>query len=170
MIKYYFKTGKMYCFLMAIISVFMFSGCDNRSECNKFITFPGENIKIKINYPSENGTVSFTEIVKGENKITLTDNQKIWVIVFPLLANKYYPQKEVDLQENGIWSTVAYFGMIDRGVGEKFKVIVALVDSDANNILEDYMTNAKKNNKWDGMDDLPKGTKTYDAVTVERIR
>jgi hypothetical protein len=129
---------------------------------------PTQTVQVKIDKPVAESKVSYAERIKGRSQLLPTD-KKIWIVIFPLAANSYYPQdRYVDIQPDGQWSSVAYIGIKDANIGESFDVIAVLVNSDAQEVFEKYSRESKAKQKWLGLENLPEGAQVYDRITVVR--
>lgn len=125
---------------------------------------------MKIDYPEDKGRVSFAETIKGSGLYQAQGRQAM-VVVFSLMANRYYPQESaVDVEQDGKWSSLAYFGERDKGEVDRFDVLVVMLDSHAKNVIEEYVVRAKSTGEWPGLEKLPKGAEIYDRISVVRVR
>lgn len=134
-------------------------------------TLPESNdqtTKVKIDYPLAKSKVVYVQRISGFSKLVPSD-KKIWIVVFPLAANKYYPQdRYVDIQPDGQWSSVAYIGIKDKNIDEPFDIIAVLVNLEAQQGFEKYSRDSKAKQEWQGLDNLPEGAQVYDRITVDR--
>lgn len=124
--------------------------------------------KVKIDSPLADSKVLYVERIRGVSKL-LPSDKKIWIVVFPLAANKYYPQdRYADIQPDGQWSSVAYIGIKDKNLDEHFDIVAVLVNPEAQQVFEKYSRDSKANQEWLGIDNLPEGSQVYDRISVVR--
>ena len=156
--------------IFVVLWLLMLTAC---SDDNNNVILPSQElqkqtIKVKIDNPVAESKVSYAERIKGTSQLVPSD-KKIWIVIFPLAANSYYPQdRYADVQPDGQWSSVAYIGMKDGNVGEYFDIITVLVNIEAQHVFENYSKESKAKQKWLGLDTLPEGAQVYDRVTVVR--
>ena len=128
---------------------------------------PTPSTDAKISQPTDGATVSQTETIKGTSQ-RVPDTSAIWVVVYIPSVGRYYPQNNpADIQANGNWSSVAYIG-IPTDVGLKLDIIVVMADKTAQDAFNAYLKNARDKNDYPGLEQLPKGAKIYDRITVTR--
>jgi hypothetical protein len=168
------KTKKQVYGVLILLSFVLLASCKGEVSVPKGSVSPdvpkssAEVKNIKIDYPVNDAIVTLAETIKGSSQLEL-NNKKIWIIIFPLLANKYYPQdRAVDMQVDGRWSSVAYIGEKDRSSGEKFDIIAVVVDEGAQKTFSNYINASKVKNEYLGLDMLPEGAQVYDRITVTR--
>jgi PKD repeat protein len=125
-----------------------------------------DKTQIKITYPSKGATVNIQETVKGTAK-NIPKGYKIWILVYPHPANRYYPQSGKLTLKNGKWSIPVYIGVKDN-VGEKFDIFAVLANKQASDKFTEYIKTGEKTNSWPGMVGIPSGAKVYDNITVTR--
>jgi hypothetical protein len=122
---------------------------------------------IKMTYPSNASLVNIQETVKGTAE-NIPEGQKLWILVYPLTANKFYPQSGNVNVINGGWSLTIGLGTKEN-IGEIFKIITVLADKKAQDEFNAYLNTCKAVNEWPGMDAIPNSAKVYDEVTVTRV-
>lgn len=107
--------------------------------------------------------VKIREMARGTSQ-NIPKGQVIYIIVYPHIAGRYYPQDNpVDIQVNGEWITLAFIG-IEEDTGDKFDIIAVLADEMAQDAFNVYFTQST----WGGFENLPKGALIYCRVTVTR--
>ena len=127
---------------------------------------PKESV-VRITYPSDGATVEIREIVRGTSQ-NIPKEQAIWVVIYPHEVNRYYPQDyPADIQANGYWSSLAFFGS-EKDTGKKFDVVVVLANKDAQDTFNAYLKKGKEEKSWPGLERLPEGAVIYDRITVTR--
>jgi PGF-pre-PGF domain-containing protein len=154
--------AKFLILLTVVVLLFLCSGClpTNAAPANDGST-------IKITYPSNASLVNIQETVTGTAG-NITEGQKLWILVYPLTANKFYPQSGNVNIINGEWSLTVGIGTKEN-VGETFKIIAVLAaDKESNEELTNYI-NTGPSTGWPGMDSIPIGAKVVDEVTVTRL-
>jgi PGF-pre-PGF domain-containing protein len=122
---------------------------------------------IKITYPSNSSSVNIQETVTGTAE-NIQEGQKLWILVYPLKANKFYPQNGNVNVTNGAWSLTIGIGTSDN-IGETFDIIAVLADQKAQEEFINYTNTGIKNDTWPGMMIIPDGAKEYARVRVTRI-
>ncbi len=122
--------------------------------------------EIKITYPSDSATVQMKETLAGTAK-KIPKGKNLWIAIYPQNAYKYYPQKSVNVQNDGSWTLPVQFGEAVHS-GIKFDICAILADNNAHKELSKYIKASKKAKSWDGIKFLPRGTKTITKLTVIR--
>lgn len=122
--------------------------------------------EIKITYPSNSSSVDMQETITGTAE-NIPEGQKLWILVYPLLAYKFYPQNPNVNIINGEWSMTIGIGAKDNG-GETFKIIAVLADQEANGEFTSYINTGISTGSWPGMGSIPEGAKVVNEVTVTR--
>jgi len=122
---------------------------------------------IVINYPTDNEYVEKTIVVKGRYK-NISKNEKIWIFIYPLKINHYYPQNtSAELEANGKWSSLIYVGQ-DNDIGQRFNIVAILANKNSTIEIEDYLRTAKDKQDWYGMEEIPEGALKFQTITVVR--
>ncbi|WP_321416475.1 hypothetical protein [uncultured Methanomethylovorans sp.] len=109
-------------------------------------------------YMNENITGTATNI---------PDGYKLWVLVYPKTAQKYYPQYDSIKIQDGKWSVPIRIGN-ENNTGEKFDIVAVLANQNANEIFESYKSYCDTGN-CPGMIGIPEGAEIYDTFEVTRI-
>ena len=123
--------------------------------------------EVNITVPHEGGKVKQTEMVKGTSR-SIAGGQVIWVVVFVHKAGMYYPQNQpADIQANGDWTSVTYFG-VPTDVNMTFDAIAVLADQAGQKAFNTYLGEARNKNDYPGLERLPDGVKIYSRVSVTR--
>lgn len=140
---------------------------NSKSNTNANTPTPPPSPALKITQPAEGDKVEQVEVVKGTSQ-NIPKDQDIWVVVFVQKVNRYYPQNNpVDIQANGNWASSTSFG-IPKDKGLKFDALAVTVNKDARAAFDEYLKRARDKNDYPGWEQLPKGTTTYDRLTVIR--
>lgn len=127
----------------------------------------GPTTKVEITYPYDGATVEIREMVRGTSQ-KIPEGQTIWIVVYPHVAGRYYPQNDpADVQANGDWTSLTFIG-VEEDVGGKFDIIAVLADKRAQDTFYAYLTQAKDKKTWPGLKRLPEGATIYDRITVTR--
>jgi PKD repeat protein len=121
---------------------------------------------LKITSPLNGATVNIQETVKGTAK-NIPKGYKIWILVYPHPANRYYPQSGKLTLQKGKWSIPVYIG-VKENVGDKFDILAVLANKKASDKFTEYIKTGEKTNSWPGMVEIPVGAKAYDKITVTR--
>ena len=128
---------------------------------------PNPTTEVKITKPREDDKVKQTDMTKG-NSQNIPSGQVIWIVVFVHKVGRYYPQNQpADVQANGDWDSVTYFGG-PRDSGLDCDAIAVLADDAGQKAFNRYLTDAKDKNDWPGLERLPDGAKIYSRVSVKR--
>lgn len=128
---------------------------------------PLPSTEAAITYPTSLSNVRQTETVRGTVR-GLSEGQVIWVVVLVQEVGRYYPQnRPADLEANDRWSSLAYLG-IPSDTDKRFDILVAAVNTEAQNAFNAYLADARDMSDWAGMETLPEGAVVYDRVTVTR--
>lgn len=123
--------------------------------------------EITITYPSNLSRVEQTETVRGSVQ-GLLRGQKIWSIVFVQEVARYYPQNQpANLEASNKWSSLVYIG-VPNDTDKKFDILAVVVDVNAQDAFNTYLSEAKDKSDWIGMESLPEGAMIYDRITVTR--
>jgi hypothetical protein len=165
--------SKPFVFCLLTISLLLLSCSDWPEAQNKNVPGPTPpptatpSADVKITSPHDGGKVNQTEMVKGTSSNVPSGNV-IWVIVFVHKVGRYYPQNQpADIQSNGDWASVSYFG-VATDTGLKFDAIAVLADDKGQKAIQDYLSNARDKNDYAGLERLPDGVKIYNRVSVTR--
>jgi len=118
---------------------------------------------VKINLPQK---AYIEEDITG-TATNIPDGYKLWILVYPNTAQKYYPQHDSIKIQDGKWSIKIRLGN-ENNTGEKFDIVAIIADEKANNELESYMDSCA-NGYCPGLYDLPEGTSIKDSIEVTRI-
>jgi len=73
----------------------------------------------------------------------------------------------VDLGADNTWSSIVYFGTPDD-IGDNFDIIVVTVNSEAQDVFNGYLSEARDQVGLPGLEVLPEGAMIYDRITVIR--
>lgn len=123
--------------------------------------------EVEITYPYDGANVEIGELVRGTSE-KIPKGQAIWIIVYPYLFDRYYPQKNpTAVQANGDWISLTFIG-IEEDVNKKFDIIAVLADKRAQDAFNAYLIQAKDTNTWPGLGRLLEGVTIYDRITVTR--
>ena len=123
--------------------------------------------EVKITRPADGDTVALTEVVRGTSQNVPT-GQKVWVVIFVYKVSRYYPQNApADMQANGNWDSVTYFG-IPTDSGLRFDVLALTADAAAQQAFNNYLTTAKGSNNYGGLAQLPPSATIQHRITVTR--
>lgn len=128
-----------------------------RSNCSE---------QVKITTPINLQKVDIPVTVKGTYQ-DLPQGQEIWILVYPIVIGRYYPQRPVEYLDVNRWVSSISVGN-DRDNGKSFYIYAVLADEEAQRVLKDYMEQVEKTNDSQGMPDLVKGARICSAVTVTR--
>lgn len=120
--------------------------------------------EIKITYPLN--TAEIQERIEGTAK-NVPEGKEVWIVIYPHTAVKYYPIKEVSIQ-NEKWELPAQFGE-SKDTDTEFDIIALLANEQAQDEFTTYLEECEKSKSWPGIDELPEGVEIYDTVTVTRI-
>jgi len=121
----------------------------------------------KITQPINGDKIDQKEVVKGTSQ-KVPSEQKIWVVIFIHKVVRYYPQNNpADIQANGDWASVTYFG-IQSDVGLKFDILAVTADKSVQDAFNKYLKEARDKNSYPGLEQLPKEAIIQDRITVVR--
>lgn len=120
---------------------------------------------VKITVPVHQQSVSMYEEIKGTFQ-DLPKGHKIWTMVYPTNARKFYPQKEAVLVGN-TWSSKVIIGQ-EKEVEKIFHIYVVVADEEAHSHLSMYAQRAENRNDSPGLWDLPEGARTCQFIEVVR--
>ena len=127
----------------------------------------GLTTEVEITYPYDAANVEIREKVLGTSQ-KIPEGQAIWIIVYPYLVDRYYPQNNsADVQANGDWTSLTSIG-IEEEVNRKFDIIAVLADKRAQDAFNAYLIQANDTDTWPGLERLPEGATIYDSITVTR--
>lgn len=131
------------------------------------IDVPTTTTEVEITYPYDGANVEIGELVRGTSE-KIPKGQAIWIIVYPYLFDRYYPQNNpAAVQVNGDWISLTFIG-IEEDVNKKFDIIVVLADKRAQDAFNAYLKQAEDTGIWSGLERLPEGATIYDSTTVTR--
>jgi PGF-pre-PGF domain-containing protein len=152
--------AKSLVFLILLILLFLCYTCTltNAAQSNDEST-------IKITYPSDASFVNIKETAIGTAG-NIPEGQKLWILIYPPAANKFYPQHWSVNVISGNWSIPVELGT-KYNAGETFKIIAVLADQESNKELTNYI-NTGNSTGWPGMSSIPVGAQVVDEVTVTR--
>jgi len=122
---------------------------------------------ICITSPKSKESVSGTTLVEGTLQKPLATGEEVWVLIVPGDTKHYHPQSGSTVT-NLVWSVSATVGQ-SQDQGKTFTIYAGIADPTAAKAFADYLDNAAKNKRWDGIDepDLPKGFKAQ-SIDVTR--
>ncbi len=169
------KTARSYAsksILFIVLSTMLLTSCKTEISTPKgssgTVKEDHQKTTLSIDHPEQNAMVPLAVTVTGSSR-DIPDNRKIWIVVFPLMANSYYPQdRSADLQADGKWTSVAYIGEKNKSTGEQFDIIAVLVDANAEMQFRNYIQRSKNANSYPGLGSLPQGVEIYSRITVQR--
>jgi len=119
--------------------------------------------QITIDYPL--GTANIEEVANGTAK-NIPSGQKLWILVYPHKAQKFYPQGEANIK-NEKWTLAIRLGNPENTT-EQFDIVAVLANQAAQDELNDYKKNNSVN-KGPWMWQLPNGAIEYNRTTVTRV-
>lgn len=123
--------------------------------------------EVKITEPTAGSPIELREVVKGTSR-KIPAGQIIWVVIYSQAVGRYYPQNDpADVQANGAWASLCYLG-VDQDAGKKFDIIVVLANKEAQDAFKAYLTKARDQKTWPGLEKIPDPGVIYDRVTVVR--
>jgi hypothetical protein len=127
---------------------------------------PSPTQKITFTHPSDSEKVQMKDSIIGTAK-NIPNGQQLWIAIYPHTALKYYPQKPVNIQNDGTWSLQVQFGEKDNAK-EQFDIIAFLANESAQKELNEYINTSIKTKSWLGKDFLPDGVNIITQITVVR--
>jgi hypothetical protein len=111
----------------------------------------------------DGSNVDHQELVSG----VVTDLPPItqaWILVRPVQAPDFWPQREFLLDQNGGFRTVVFFGQSARkNVGEEFILLLALASPSVSTQFRAFLTAPRS-----GMQELPQDLQILHQLTVRR--
>lgn len=132
----------------------------------KLTIFPSK-LEISLSNVNDSTIVEQTTTLEGTYK-NITKDEKIWVFINSLEVNRYYPQNtSAELDANGNWSSLTYFGQ-EKDSGKMFKIIVVLVNKDAVSQIQTYLKEAINKKDYQGMAEIPNKAVIYVQKIVKR--
>lgn len=127
----------------------------------------GNSTEVKITEPLAGASVGMLEMVKGTSR-NIPSGQTIWVVIYSQDVGRYYPQNEpADIRANGGWDSRCSFG-VEQDSGKKFDIIAVLTNKEAQDTFNSYLTQAREQKSWPGLERLPDSAVRYDRITVIR--
>jgi PGF-pre-PGF domain-containing protein len=158
------KNTTMAKFLIPLAAVALLFLCSMCTPTNAAPT--NDESTLKITYPSNASLVNIQETVTGTAE-NIPEGQKLWILVYPQSANKFYPQSGNVNIIDGKWSLTIGLGTKDN-IGETFKIIAVLADQESSEEFTNYMSTGPSTG-WPGIGNIPEGAKVVDEVTVTRL-
>jgi hypothetical protein len=132
----------------------------------KQIVYPSTP-EISITFPKNNDSIEQTTRVEGTFK-NVRNQDRVWVFINPIDVFRYFPQNSfADLDANGTWTSLCYFGQ-DRDTGKKFEIIVVLLEKEAIKQVQNYLKDSKNRQDWSGMKGIPENSIIYERKIVVR--
>jgi len=123
--------------------------------------------EVEITYPNDGSIVEIKEIIKGTSQ-RVTKEHTIWVVVYSHAVDRYYPQSNpAEVQANGKWFSSSYIG-IEEDVDKKFDIIAVVVNKEAQDVFNAYLTQAEREKTYTGFEKLPDVSTIYDRIEVTR--
>lgn len=122
--------------------------------------------RVQITAPVDLLRIGMQVMVEGSFQ-DLPKDQKIWVLVYPSGIGRYYPQNEAREKPDNTWLAPASIG-VDKDSGKEFYIFAVLADRRAQEVLNQYMRQARNENDSPGMAELPRGTEICQHVKVTR--
>lgn len=149
---------------VAIYSLLLFSVSSISAQGRiDFETFKKQS---RIEEPADNSKALMSLPVKGKST-TSPDGYHAWIIVRPVLGQGYYPQGEIfPSPRDNTWRIQVYLGKRDKGVGEDYQIILALVTERGHQAFMRYLADGPS--KGYSAQPLPDGTLLADQITVTR--
>lgn len=142
-------------------------GSNSITKSNYITVTTLSSTKLKITSPKNGALVHIKETVAG-TATNIPNGNKIWILVYPYQAHRYYPQSGKLILQNGKWSTPVYIG-VTNNVGDKFDIIAVLANKQASDKFAAYIKHGIDTNDWPGMVGIPSGAKVYSKITVTRV-
>ena len=106
-------------------------------------------------------------MVRGTSQ-AVPSGAKVWVVVYPHEAGRYYPQNNpAEVDAKGNWTSQTYVG-IEADVGAKFDLLAVLADQDGQDAFERYLRDARDKPDWAGLEQLPDGVTLHHRIEVTR--
>ncbi len=128
---------------------------------------PSPSMEVAITYPTNLSKVEQTETIRG-TVTKLPEEHVIWVVVFIQEVGRYYPQnRPADLEAGGRWSSLVYIG-VPSDIDKRFDILAVVADTNAQNVFNAYLAEARDRSDWAGLEMLPEGAVIYDRITVTR--
>lgn len=122
---------------------------------------------VTITYPVGLAKVDQTETVRGTVE-GLPSEHVIWVVVFAQEVGRFYPQnRPADIEAANKWSSLVYIG-VPADTDKRFDILAVVVNTEAQNALRAYLSDARDRSDWPGLEALPEGAMIYDRITVTR--
>lgn len=149
------RIGLFACLFIAVVSI------------GFFLFWPKPIEEGKITYPMNQSLCRQTETIQGTSH-NIANDKKIWVVVFPQEAGRYYPQnKPADVAVNGNWSSITYIG-VPEDVGKRFDILAIGADKSVQDSISVYLAVARDKSDAAGLEQLPDGAVLYDRISVIR--
>ncbi len=127
----------------------------------------GSGTEVSVKYPPNNSTVEIKEMIQGTSQ-RISKGQEIWIVVYPHITDRYYPQNgPADVEVGGEWASLTIIG-VETDTSMKFDIIAVLADETAQDTFNDYLSKSQADQSWEGLEKLPSGAAIYDRVTVTR--
>jgi len=128
---------------------------------------PPPTTEVKITCPADFDQVDVTEMARGTSQL-VPDGHVIWVVLFPQITGRYYPQNDpAVIEATGNWSSSVCIG-VEGDVGLKFDILAVVADEAAQSSFRAYLADAKDRKDWPGLERLPEGATVYHRITVTR--
>jgi hypothetical protein len=122
---------------------------------------------VRITYPVDSVQVEREEMVRGTSQL-IPEGYAIWIVVYPYVANRYYPQNDsAVIEAKGDWSSRTCIG-VEADMGLKFDILAVLASKTAQDAFGAYLQTARDKEDWPGLEKLPKGATVYHRITVTR--
>ena len=123
-------------------------------------------VDIRIIHPSDSAMVNLIETIFGTAN-NIPEGKYPWILINPANSSKYYPQKPINIRDDGRWSLPVQFGG-EEHLGQKFDIIAILADQEANKEITNYINEGNRTDSWPGIDKIPAGAIVVDKITVTR--
>lgn len=119
-----------------------------------------------ITYPKDTALVDMQETITGTVN-SMREDTHIYLVVYSPQQNRYYPQGNPELKDDGEWSCAVYFGNAQNS-GHAFELRLVAVSASTAKAYQNYLDTCESSQSWPGMAALPDGSQTLHNIQLTR--
>ncbi len=103
-------------------------------------------------------------------KVKIKDNKSIlWIIVKPILIDKYFPHVKTKLNDFE-WEETVFVGPDELQHKEKYKIMLLSTNQEVSDRFDNYLIKSKEEKDWSGIKLPNSGFEILGYVSVVRIK
>lgn len=97
---------------------------------------------------------------------SLPEENWLWLVTYPHHYPFFHPQGAKIRHKNNHWKGFAAIGADKNESNKVYDLLLVIANDRASTIFEAYLRHARETNEWNGLDDLPTGSRELARITV----